>query len=141
MVMTTSAARTISSVHGLGYSVEMSMPRSFIAAMAEGLTWSPGSEPPDKATEALPGETCGEEGQEVGDGGMPGELVVGGVQEPVEGFDVERAVEVASEPGGGGLEGDDLVEGDVVTVVELRHRRSLLRDRFKTRVGDGARDR
>jgi len=94
-----------------------------------------------QGVEALSGEAFGEEGQEVGDGGMAGELVVGGVQEPVDGVDVERAVEVASEPGGGSLERDDLVEGDVMTVVELRHRRSLLRDRFKTRVGDGARDR
>jgi len=36
MVTTTSAARTTSSVQGLGYSVEMSMPRSFIAAIAAG---------------------------------------------------------------------------------------------------------
>ena len=94
-----------------------------------------------QGVEALSREAFGEEGQEVGDGGMAGELVVGGVQEPFDGFGVERAVEVAFEPGGGSLERDDLVEGDVMAVVDLRHRRSLLRDRFKTRVGDGARDR
>jgi pyridine nucleotide-disulfide oxidoreductase len=59
MVITTSAARTTSSVQGLGYSAEMSMPRSFIAAMAAGLTCSPGSDPPDQATarRALPVRT------------------------------------------------------------------------------------
>jgi hypothetical protein len=47
MVMTASAARTTSSVHGLEYSVEMSMPRSAMASMADGLTSVPGSEPPE----------------------------------------------------------------------------------------------
>ena len=37
MVITTSAARTISSVHGFGYSPEMSIPRSAIASIAAGL--------------------------------------------------------------------------------------------------------
>jgi hypothetical protein len=50
MVMTTSAARTVSSVHGLGNSLEMSMPRSAMAAIAAGLTSCPGSDPPDQAT-------------------------------------------------------------------------------------------
>ena len=54
METTTSAAWTISSVHGLGYSREMSMPRSAIAAMAAGLTWVPGSVPPDQAMAASP---------------------------------------------------------------------------------------
>jgi hypothetical protein len=54
MVITTSVARTISSVHGLGYSPAMSMPRSVIASIAAGLSWSPGSEPPDHATAAAP---------------------------------------------------------------------------------------
>ena len=54
IVTTTSAARTTSSVHGFGYSVEMSIPRSAIAATAEGLTSMPGSEPPDQATAASP---------------------------------------------------------------------------------------
>src|SRR5437763_1065628 len=49
MVTTTSAARTTSSFQGLGYSPEISMPRSAIAAMAAGLIWSAGSEPPDQA--------------------------------------------------------------------------------------------
>ena len=54
METTTSAARTISSVQGLGYSLEMSMPRSAIAAIAAGLTWTPGSVPPDQAMAASP---------------------------------------------------------------------------------------
>jgi hypothetical protein len=54
MVTTTSAARTVSSVQGLGNSPEMSMPRSRIAAMAAGLTEVPGSLPPDQATAASP---------------------------------------------------------------------------------------
>ena len=49
MVMTTSAARTVSSVHGLGNSWEMSMPRSAIAATTDALSSLPGSDPPDQA--------------------------------------------------------------------------------------------
>jgi hypothetical protein len=48
MLTTTSAARTVSSVHSLGNSAEMSMPRSAMAAIADGLTSRPGSEPPDQ---------------------------------------------------------------------------------------------
>src|SRR3954454_15656083 len=48
--MTTSAARTISSVHGFGCSPVMSMSTSCIARTAEGLISLPGSEPPDHAT-------------------------------------------------------------------------------------------
>ena len=47
MVITRSAARTISSVHGFGYSPVMSIPRSAMAAIAAGLISWPGSEPPD----------------------------------------------------------------------------------------------
>ncbi len=54
MVMTTSAARTVSSVHGLGNSPEMSIPRSRMASTAAGLTAWPGSEPPDQATARRP---------------------------------------------------------------------------------------
>ena len=50
MVITTSPARTVSSVQGLGNSLEMSMPRSAMAAMAAGLISCPGSDPPDQAT-------------------------------------------------------------------------------------------
>ena len=54
MVTTTSAARTISSVHGLGNSCEMSMPISAMAATADGFTSMPGSDPPDQATARSP---------------------------------------------------------------------------------------
>src|SRR5450759_3298337 len=57
MVMTASAARTISSVHGLRYSPEMSMPISAIAAIAAGFTALVGSEPPDQAS-ARPPARC-----------------------------------------------------------------------------------
>jgi len=50
MVITTSAARTISSVHGLGNSSVMSMPTSAIAATAAVLISVPGSDPPDHTT-------------------------------------------------------------------------------------------
>jgi hypothetical protein len=52
MVMTTPAARTVSSVQGLGNSLEMSMPRSAIAMMAVGLTSRAGSLPPDHVVAA-----------------------------------------------------------------------------------------
>jgi hypothetical protein len=54
MVTTTSAARTISSVQGLGYSLAMSMPTSAMAATAAGLTSLLGSLPPDQATARSP---------------------------------------------------------------------------------------
>src|ERR1700730_7317217 len=54
MVTTTSAARRISSVHGLGDSVEMSIPTSAITATAAGLTSDPGSDPPDHAIARSP---------------------------------------------------------------------------------------
>src|SRR5262249_44930351 len=50
MVTTTSGARTISSVHGLGNSVRMSMPTSAIASTAAGLTVSAGSDPPENTS-------------------------------------------------------------------------------------------
>ena len=43
-------SRTISSVQGLGYSPEISIPRSAIASIAAGLMLAPGSDPPDHAT-------------------------------------------------------------------------------------------
>src|SRR4051812_31271974 len=54
MVMTTSAARTISSVQGLGTSAPMSMPTSAIASIAAGLTVLAGSEPPEKTSTRSP---------------------------------------------------------------------------------------
>src|SRR4029453_6062346 len=54
MLMTTSAARTTSSVQGFGYSPEMSMPRSAMASTAPGLISRPGSDPPDHATARSP---------------------------------------------------------------------------------------
>src|SRR6516162_8018394 len=45
MVMTTSAARTLSLVSGLGNSREMSRPISAMAATTAGLSWSPGWDP------------------------------------------------------------------------------------------------
>src|ERR1700690_460064 len=50
MVMTASAARSTSSVHGFGYSPVMSIPTSAIASIAAGLISRPGSDPPDHAT-------------------------------------------------------------------------------------------
>ena len=157
MVITTSAARTTSSVHGLGYSLEMSMPRSAMAATAAGLISMPGSDPPDHATAAsparcwkkpiaiwerpalwvhrnstvglpswalafhlrkrtksLPGEAFGEQRQEVGDDGSAGELVVGGVQEPVDGLYAEHAGELGLQTCRCGLQGQTLVDGQVV---------------------------
>jgi hypothetical protein len=54
IVITASAARTISSVHGFGNSPEMSMPTSAIAWTAAGLISVPGSDPPDQATASWP---------------------------------------------------------------------------------------
>src|SRR5438067_1755073 len=52
--MTTSAARMISSVHGLGNSVQMSIPTSAIASTAAGFTVLAGSEPPEKTSTPSP---------------------------------------------------------------------------------------
>src|SRR6266480_2044518 len=54
MVTTTSAARMISSVQGLGNSVPMSIPTSAIASTATGLTVLAGSEPPEKTSTRSP---------------------------------------------------------------------------------------
>src|SRR5689334_19343742 len=54
MVMTTSAARMISSVHGFGNSVRISIPTSAIASIAAGLTVLAGSEPPEKTSTRSP---------------------------------------------------------------------------------------
>src|SRR4029453_16585820 len=48
MVMTTSAARTNSSVRGLGNSRDRSMPHSSMAAATAGLIWSAGAEPAER---------------------------------------------------------------------------------------------
>ena len=50
MVMTTSAARTTSSVSGFGNSWAMSMPSSAMAATTAGLISSPGSDPADRTS-------------------------------------------------------------------------------------------
>src|SRR6188474_3432455 len=54
MVMTTSAARTTSSVQGFGNSAAMSMPTSAMARTAAWFTSSAGSEPPDQAIALSP---------------------------------------------------------------------------------------
>jgi hypothetical protein len=98
MVITTSAAWTISSVQGSGYPPVMSMPRSAIASIAaerpalwvqrnstigrpETSRWVSQSLYFGQCPQALPGEAFGKQGQEVGYRGAAGELVVGGVQE------------------------------------------------------------
>ena len=151
MVTTTSAARTTSPVQGFGYSVEMSMPRSAIAAMAAGLMVVAGSDPPDQAVAASPamcakkpsaicerpalwvhrnnttglqtlaGELLGEQGKEVEDNGALGELVVGGMQEPFDRLSSERAVELAGEMAGSGLQREVLVEGHGLVVPDTGH--------------------
>jgi hypothetical protein len=47
--------------------------------------------------------------QEPRDGGVGGELGIAGGQEPFDGLRAEHPVELAVEPGGGGLEGESLV--------------------------------
>src|SRR5260370_13985570 len=54
MVTTTSAARMISSVQGLGNSVRMSIPTSAIAPTATGLIVLAGSEPPENTSTRSP---------------------------------------------------------------------------------------
>ena len=54
------------------------------------------------ARQPLPGEAFGQQRQEVGDGGPTGELVVGGVQEPLDGFHAEHVGELGRQPGGRG---------------------------------------
>ena len=66
---------------------------------------------------ALAGEPLGQQRQEVRDGCAAGELVVGGVQEPFDRFDSEGAVEFALQTGGGCLQRDLLVDGQVATQV------------------------
>jgi hypothetical protein len=90
--------------------------------------------------QALPGEAFGQQRQEIRDGGPSGELVVRGVQEPLDGLGVEGALEVSGEAGGRMFERDLLVEGDVASVVGARHRRSL-GWMFRTRGAAGERGR
>jgi hypothetical protein len=54
IVTITSAARAISSVQGFGYSAEMSMPTSAIAAIAVAFVASPGSDPPENTSTVSP---------------------------------------------------------------------------------------
>jgi hypothetical protein len=50
-----------------------------------------------QSLQALAGEAFGEQRQEVRDGGPAGELVVGGVEEPLDRLGVEGALEVAGQ--------------------------------------------
>ena len=68
---------------------------------------------PGQRVEALTGEAFGQQRQEVGDGRAGGELVVGGVQEPLDGFDAEVLVEVTLQPGGRGPHRELLVDRQV----------------------------
>jgi hypothetical protein len=52
----------------------------------------------------LSGESLGHQREELGDGRMQGELVVGGVKESFDGFGSECADEFLGEPGSGGAE-------------------------------------
>ena len=70
-----------------------------------------------QGVQTLTGEAFGQQRQEVGDGGAAGELVVGGVQEPFDGFDPEGAAELDSQPGRGGAQGELLVDGEVGVVM------------------------
>ena len=67
---------------------------------------------PRQGLEPLPGEPLGEERQEVGHGGLAGELVVRRGQEALDRLDAERVAELRLESGGGGPEGELLVEGE-----------------------------
>jgi hypothetical protein len=68
---------------------------------------------PGQGGESLAGEAFGQQRQEVGDGGAAGGLVVGGVQEPFDGLYPEGAVELVLQPGGGGSQGQLLVDGEI----------------------------
>ena len=68
---------------------------------------------PGQGVQALPGEAFGQQRQEVGHGAAGGELVVAGVQEPFDGLGAEDAVELVGQPGGGGAQGQLLVDGQV----------------------------
>ena len=76
------------------------------AVAGESLDLGQGAQP-------LPGEPFGQQGQEVRHRGAAGELVTGGVQEPLDGFHAEHHGEFAPQPGGGGVQREPLVDGQV----------------------------
>ncbi len=59
----------------------------------------------------------GQQREEVGDGGTSGELVVGRVQEPLDGLDAEVLAELGVQPGRGGPQCELLVDGQIGMVV------------------------
>ena len=61
----------------------------------------------------LAGKAFGQQWEEVRDRGAGGELVVGGVQEPFDGFHSEHIGELVLQPGCGGLERQLLIDGQV----------------------------
>jgi hypothetical protein len=75
--------------------------------------------------EPLAGEALGQQRQVVQDHGAAGELVVGAVQEPLDGLVAEGAVELAGQVGGRGSQRELLVDRQVRAVVVKLH--SLLR--------------
>src|SRR3954468_2578613 len=71
--------------------------------------------------EALAGEPLGQQRQEVQHDGASGELVVGGVQEPFDGLGAVDAVESALQVGGGGAQGEWVVDGQGLAGVAGGH--------------------
>jgi hypothetical protein len=69
--------------------------------------------------QALPGEAFGEQGQKVRDAAAHRELVVAGVQEPFDGFAAEDVGELVGDPDGGGVQGELLIDGQVVAAVAV----------------------
>lgn len=67
-----------------------------------------------QGVQALAGESLGQQRQEVGNGCPAGELVIGRVQEPFDGLHPEGVLELGPQPGRRGLEGELLVDGQVV---------------------------
>jgi hypothetical protein len=67
---------------------------------------------PGQGVQTLAGEPLGEQWQEVRDGGLTGELVVAGVQEPLDGLGAERAGELLAQAACGGDKGELLVDSD-----------------------------
>ncbi|GLW10704.1 hypothetical protein Misp01_58320 [Microtetraspora sp. NBRC 13810] len=74
-----------------------------------------------QGVQALAGEALGEQRQVVGDLPVQGELVVAGVQEPLDGLGAERASELLGQAAGGGEQGVLLIDGQVQAAVRLRH--------------------
>ena len=64
----------------------------------------------------LAAEAFCDEGKERGDGGVVGELVVGGEQEPFDGLGAVNALELVAKPGCGGAQGQLGVDGRLAQV-------------------------